>query len=185
MEVLWWIPVFNFRSVGNDLFTSLLFSQAINPCSRKVCDPNADCIYLGPNQHKCTCGEGYTGDGQICLPIDPCQAAHGSCPAHSSICIYDGPGKVSVTAQEEIMLYLQKEPMRVWKQLPRKSNAIPSFTISRAVDQEGVLLTPLKTGMTIVLFLLGLSWLWFASPKWRHQNKSLPVKFCLCDTGKL
>ncbi|OWK58296.1 Stabilin-2 [Lonchura striata] len=123
--------------------------EPINPCSRKVCDPNADCIYLGPNQHKCTCEEGYTGDGEICLPIDPCQAAHGSCPAQSSICIYDGPGKVSVTAQEEIMLYLQKEPMRVWKQLPRKSNAIPNFTISPAVDQEGVLLAPLKTGMTI------------------------------------
>uniref|UniRef100_H0ZLX1 Stabilin 2 n=1 Tax=Taeniopygia guttata TaxID=59729 RepID=H0ZLX1_TAEGU len=74
--------------------------EPINPCSRKVCDPNADCIYLGPNQHKCTCGEGYTGDGQICLPIDPCQAAHGSCPAQSSICIYDGPGKSHCECKE-------------------------------------------------------------------------------------
>lgn len=124
-------------------FTSLLFSQAINPCSRKVCDSNADCVYLGPNQHKCTCGEGYTGDGQVCLPIDPCQAAHGSCPAQSSICIYDGPGKVSVTAQAEIMLSLQKEAMRVWKQLSKKSKTTPNFTISPAVYQEGVFLAPL------------------------------------------
>ncbi|NXQ70558.1 STAB2 protein, partial [Quiscalus mexicanus] len=74
--------------------------EPINPCSNKVCDPNADCIYLGPNQHKCTCGEGYTGDGQICLPIDPCQAAHGGCPAQSSICIYDGPGKSHCECKE-------------------------------------------------------------------------------------
>uniref|UniRef100_A0A8U8BRH3 Uncharacterized protein n=1 Tax=Geospiza parvula TaxID=87175 RepID=A0A8U8BRH3_GEOPR len=74
--------------------------EPINPCSEKVCDPNASCVYLGPNQHKCTCGEGYTGDGQICLPIDPCQAAHGGCPAHSSICIYDGPGKSHCECKE-------------------------------------------------------------------------------------
>ncbi|XP_062347248.1 stabilin-2 isoform X1 [Cinclus cinclus] len=74
--------------------------EPINPCSRKVCDPNADCVYLGPNQHKCTCREGYTGDGQVCLPIDPCQAAPGSCPAQSSICIYDGPGKSHCECKE-------------------------------------------------------------------------------------
>ncbi|KFP52029.1 Stabilin-2, partial [Cathartes aura] len=68
--------------------------QPINPCSKKVCDPNADCIYLGPNRHKCTCQDGYRGDGQVCLPIDPCQATYGNCPAQSTICIYDGPGKV-------------------------------------------------------------------------------------------
>uniref|UniRef100_A0A8C3R7U3 Stabilin 2 n=1 Tax=Cyanoderma ruficeps TaxID=181631 RepID=A0A8C3R7U3_9PASS len=74
--------------------------QPVNLCSKKVCDPNADCVYLGPNQHKCTCREGYTGDGQICLPIDPCQAAHGSCPAQSSLCIYDGPGKSHCECKE-------------------------------------------------------------------------------------
>uniref|UniRef100_A0A8C5IYW2 Stabilin 2 n=1 Tax=Junco hyemalis TaxID=40217 RepID=A0A8C5IYW2_JUNHY len=74
--------------------------EPINPCSSKVCDPNADCIFLGPNQHKCTCGEGYTGDGEICLPIDPCQAAHGGCPAQSSTCIYDGPGKSHCECKE-------------------------------------------------------------------------------------
>uniref|UniRef100_A0A663LQ53 Stabilin 2 n=1 Tax=Athene cunicularia TaxID=194338 RepID=A0A663LQ53_ATHCN len=74
--------------------------EAINPCSEKVCDPNADCIYLGPNQHKCTCQEGYRGDGQVCLPIDPCQATYGNCPAQSTVCIYDGPGKSHCECKE-------------------------------------------------------------------------------------
>uniref|UniRef100_A0A8C0URD9 Stabilin 2 n=1 Tax=Cyanistes caeruleus TaxID=156563 RepID=A0A8C0URD9_CYACU len=74
--------------------------EPINPCSKRACNPNADCVYLGPNQHKCACREGYTGDGQICLPIDPCQAAHGSCPAQTSICIYDGPGKSHCECKE-------------------------------------------------------------------------------------
>uniref|UniRef100_A0A663ECU0 Stabilin 2 n=1 Tax=Aquila chrysaetos chrysaetos TaxID=223781 RepID=A0A663ECU0_AQUCH len=74
--------------------------EPINPCSRKVCDPNADCIYLGPNRHKCTCREGYRGDGQVCLPIDPCQAIYGNCPAQSTICIYDGPGKSHCECKE-------------------------------------------------------------------------------------
>uniref|UniRef100_A0A8C3K0V4 Stabilin 2 n=1 Tax=Calidris pygmaea TaxID=425635 RepID=A0A8C3K0V4_9CHAR len=74
--------------------------EPINPCSKKVCDPNADCIYLGPNQHKCTCREGYRGDGQVCLPIDPCQATYGNCPPQSTICIYDGPGKSHCECKE-------------------------------------------------------------------------------------
>uniref|UniRef100_A0A8C0BRM7 Stabilin 2 n=1 Tax=Buteo japonicus TaxID=224669 RepID=A0A8C0BRM7_9AVES len=74
--------------------------EPINPCSKKVCDPNADCIYLGPNRHKCTCREGYRGDGQVCLPIDPCQAIYGNCPAQSTVCIYDGPGKSHCECKE-------------------------------------------------------------------------------------
>uniref|UniRef100_A0A8C3C9B0 Stabilin 2 n=1 Tax=Cairina moschata TaxID=8855 RepID=A0A8C3C9B0_CAIMO len=74
--------------------------EPINPCSKKVCDPNANCIYLGPNHHKCACQEGYKGDGQVCLPIDPCQAIYGNCPAQSTICIYDGPGKSHCECKE-------------------------------------------------------------------------------------
>uniref|UniRef100_A0A8B9D5B9 Stabilin 2 n=1 Tax=Anser cygnoides TaxID=8845 RepID=A0A8B9D5B9_ANSCY len=74
--------------------------EPINPCSKKVCDPNANCIYLGPNHHKCTCQEGYKGDGEVCLPIDPCQAIYGNCPAQSTICIYDGPGKSHCECKE-------------------------------------------------------------------------------------
>uniref|UniRef100_A0A8C2SSE2 Stabilin 2 n=1 Tax=Coturnix japonica TaxID=93934 RepID=A0A8C2SSE2_COTJA len=66
----------------------------------QFCDPNANCTYLGPNRHKCTCREGYRGDGQVCLPIDPCQALYGNCPAQSTICIYDGPGKSHCECKE-------------------------------------------------------------------------------------
>ncbi|KAM9276323.1 stabilin-2 [Cariama cristata] len=74
--------------------------EPINPCSKKVCDPNANCIYLGPNQHQCICREGYRGDGQVCLPVDPCQMTYGKCPAESTICIYDGPGKSHCECKE-------------------------------------------------------------------------------------
>lgn len=147
----------------------LFFLQAINPCSKKVCDPNANCIYLGPNHHKCACQEGYKGDGQVCLPIDPCQAIYGNCPAQSTICIYDGPGKVSVelvlqmfpwsAAQGKKLLCLQKEAMRVQAQASGKPRSTPGFGISLAGGQEGphfflylhmLVCFPLKTGMTFV-----------------------------------
>uniref|UniRef100_A0A8D2LAL5 Stabilin 2 n=1 Tax=Varanus komodoensis TaxID=61221 RepID=A0A8D2LAL5_VARKO len=67
--------------------------EPINPCSKNVCDPHADCLYLGPNRHKCTCQFGYRGDGEVCMPIDPCQTKFGNCPTESTVCKYDGPGK--------------------------------------------------------------------------------------------
>uniref|UniRef100_A0A8C3XJ35 Stabilin 2 n=1 Tax=Chelydra serpentina TaxID=8475 RepID=A0A8C3XJ35_CHESE len=74
--------------------------EPINPCLKKVCDPNAYCTYLGPNRHKCVCQEGYRGDGQVCLPIDPCQGMFGNCPTVSTICRYDGPGKSHCECKE-------------------------------------------------------------------------------------
>lgn len=75
------------------------FPKAINPCSKMVCDPHADCLYLGPNHHNCTCQYGYEGDGQVCVPINPCQTNFGNCPIDSTVCKYDGPGKVSVQVE--------------------------------------------------------------------------------------
>lgn len=127
-------------------FFSFFSPQAINPCFTKVCDPNANCTYLGPNHHKCTCREGYRGDGQVCLPIDPCQMLYGNCPAQSTICIYDGPGKVSVelvpqmfpasVAQEQIMFHLQKGARSVQAQVSGKPKPIPSLGISSIGGQE-------------------------------------------------
>ncbi|XP_073179767.1 stabilin-2 [Lepidochelys kempii] len=74
--------------------------EPINPCLKKVCDPNAYCTHLGPNRHKCVCQEGYSGDGQVCLPIDPCQGMFGNCPTASTICRYDGPGKSHCECKE-------------------------------------------------------------------------------------
>ncbi|XP_060632874.2 stabilin-2 isoform X1 [Anolis sagrei] len=74
--------------------------QPINPCSKPVCDPHADCFYLGPNSHKCVCQYGYKGDGQVCMPIDPCQTNFGNCPPESTVCKYNGPGKSHCECKE-------------------------------------------------------------------------------------
>ncbi|XP_058045702.1 stabilin-2 [Ahaetulla prasina] len=74
--------------------------KPINPCSKMVCDPHADCLYLGPNRHNCTCQYGYEGDGQVCVPINPCQKNFGNCPIDSTICKYDGPGKSHCECKE-------------------------------------------------------------------------------------
>ncbi|XP_030633246.1 stabilin-2 [Chanos chanos] len=66
---------------------------SINPCLRSVCHAHAACVHIGPNQHACTCDDGYSGDGVVCMPIDPCQTQLGGCPADSTRCLYDGPGK--------------------------------------------------------------------------------------------
>uniref|UniRef100_A0A670IWM6 Stabilin 2 n=1 Tax=Podarcis muralis TaxID=64176 RepID=A0A670IWM6_PODMU len=80
--------------------------EPINPCSKQVCDPHADCLYLGPNRHKCTCQYGYTGDGQVCIPIDPCQTNFGDCPTESTVCKYDGPGKSHCKCKEHFRKFV-------------------------------------------------------------------------------
>uniref|UniRef100_A0A670YTZ1 Stabilin 2 n=1 Tax=Pseudonaja textilis TaxID=8673 RepID=A0A670YTZ1_PSETE len=80
--------------------------KPINPCSKKVCDPHADCLYLGPNHHNCTCQYGYEGDGQVCVPINPCQKNFGNCPIGSTVCIYDGPGKSHCECKEHFRNYV-------------------------------------------------------------------------------
>ncbi|KAL1774739.1 stabilin-2 [Sigmodon hispidus] len=78
----------------------LIVSQAINPCLKNICHPHASCFYLGPNQHSCTCQKGYVGDGQVCLPVDPCQTNFGNCPTKSTVCRYDGPGQSHCECKE-------------------------------------------------------------------------------------
>lgn len=73
-----------------------LSSTAKNPCLRPVCHSRASCAHTGPDQHHCTCNHGYSGDGQVCMPIDPCQTQNGGCFASTTRCIYDGPGKVKL-----------------------------------------------------------------------------------------
>ncbi|XP_033017703.1 stabilin-2 [Lacerta agilis] len=80
--------------------------EPINPCSKQVCDPHADCLYLGPNRHRCTCQYGYTGDGEVCIPIDPCQTNFGDCPTKSTICKYDGPGKSHCECKEHFRKFV-------------------------------------------------------------------------------
>ncbi|CAI5786179.1 stabilin-2 isoform X1 [Podarcis lilfordi] len=80
--------------------------EPINPCSKQVCDPHADCLYLGPNRHKCTCQYGYTGDGEVCIPINPCQTNFGDCPTESTVCKYDGPGKSHCECKEHFRKFV-------------------------------------------------------------------------------
>lgn len=74
----------------------LLSFTAKNPCLQSVCHVHASCEHTGPNQHRCTCREGYSGDGNICMAVNPCQRQHGGCSPESARCVYDGPGKVRV-----------------------------------------------------------------------------------------
>lgn len=76
------------------LFFFFLGSVAVNPCLRQPCHVHASCVHTGPNQHLCACHEGYSGDGRICMAVDPCQIKQGGCDSESAKCVYDGPGKV-------------------------------------------------------------------------------------------
>ncbi|MBN3308760.1 STAB1 protein, partial [Amia calva] len=64
-----------------------------NICAKNVCDQNAVCVYNGPRYYRCTCKEGYTGDGKVCIPVNPCTEGNGGCPTNSTNCVYSGPGK--------------------------------------------------------------------------------------------
>ncbi|MED6292580.1 hypothetical protein CHARACLAT_001866, partial [Characodon lateralis] len=64
-----------------------------NPCLQSVCHSQASCIHTGPNQHLCACNKGYSGDGRVCMPVDPCQTKNGGCSTKSARCVYDGPGQ--------------------------------------------------------------------------------------------
>lgn len=75
---------------------------AINPCVRDVCHVHATCVHTGPDQHTCTCNHGYSGDGRVCVPVDPCQSHMGGCSAASQRCIYDGPGTVRTRSREDV-----------------------------------------------------------------------------------
>ncbi|KAH0516419.1 Stabilin-2 [Microtus ochrogaster] len=74
--------------------------KPINPCLKSVCHPHASCTYLGPNRHRCSCQKGYRGDGQVCLPVDPCQTNFGNCSTKSTVCKYDGPGQSHCECKE-------------------------------------------------------------------------------------
>lgn len=66
-----------------------------DPCLQRPCHPQASCVHTGPGQHLCACHLGYTGDGRVCVAVDPCQTNQAGCSPKSARCIYDGPGKVS------------------------------------------------------------------------------------------
>ncbi|KAJ0056918.1 hypothetical protein NL108_000721, partial [Boleophthalmus pectinirostris] len=66
---------------------------SINPCDMKPCHAQATCLHTGPNLHLCSCIQGYSGDGRVCMAVNPCQSNQGGCVANSTHCVYGGPGK--------------------------------------------------------------------------------------------
>ncbi|KAM4651970.1 stabilin-1 [Discoglossus pictus] len=62
-------------------------------CKPASCSPFANCKVIGPRLYNCTCKDGYYGDGQTCLPINPCNVNNGGCMENSTQCVYLRPGK--------------------------------------------------------------------------------------------
>uniref|UniRef100_A0A8C2PQW4 Stabilin 2 n=1 Tax=Cyprinus carpio TaxID=7962 RepID=A0A8C2PQW4_CYPCA len=97
-------------------YTGIDCDRELPACAALRCGPNSRCIedmstgqllcrckpgYQGDGT-QCTCeyctytangGKGYSGDGRVCMPIDPCQTDLGNCTSGSTRCVYDGPGK--------------------------------------------------------------------------------------------
>uniref|UniRef100_A0A9J7XQL0 Stabilin 1 n=1 Tax=Cyprinus carpio carpio TaxID=630221 RepID=A0A9J7XQL0_CYPCA len=71
-------------------------NACIGVCSQGICDANAKCSFSG-GKFQCECEEGFKGDGQHCLPINPCDTNNGGCPVESTLCELTSPGKVSST----------------------------------------------------------------------------------------
>ncbi|RUS77036.1 hypothetical protein EGW08_015216, partial [Elysia chlorotica] len=69
-------------------------TETTDPCLLKYhrCDKmNGLCKPTGsPGQYDCVCKENFTGDGVVCVPIDPCQTNNGGCPDDMD-CKFTGP----------------------------------------------------------------------------------------------
>ncbi|XP_066102033.1 stabilin-1 isoform X1 [Saccopteryx bilineata] len=73
--------------------------QAPDPCRPSPCSPLAHCSVSPTGQAQCRCPKNYHGDGNVCLPQDPCNTNNGGCPSNSTLCLYQGPGKASCTCK--------------------------------------------------------------------------------------
>uniref|UniRef100_F7EKW5 Stabilin 1 n=1 Tax=Ornithorhynchus anatinus TaxID=9258 RepID=F7EKW5_ORNAN len=68
----------------------------IDPCAsyHGGCSPHANCTKVAPGERICSCTEGYSGDGELCLEIDGCLNHNGGCHAQAE-CVRTGPNQVS------------------------------------------------------------------------------------------
>ncbi|KAG9337058.1 hypothetical protein JZ751_029826 [Albula glossodonta] len=64
----------------------------IDPCESDNghCSKDANCTKTLPGERVCTCKEGFTGDGVVCLEIDGCTKNKGGCHSRAE-CIKTGP----------------------------------------------------------------------------------------------
>ncbi|KAG7278249.1 hypothetical protein CRUP_012745, partial [Coryphaenoides rupestris] len=51
------------------------------------------CSQVSAAQRTCSCKDGFTGDGVICLEVDGCLFNHGGCHRHAE-CRRSGPNTV-------------------------------------------------------------------------------------------
>lgn len=146
-QIFEWCGKINTIKFPSFLCLVTIFLPAINPCSRQVCDLHADCLYLGPNRHKCTCQYGYKGDGRICIPMDPCQTKFGNCPAKSSVCKYDGPGKVSIKLKQIVtqnLVVSEERPIQIESVAEATFYSLPFWPPSISLNQFPTWLLSLK-----------------------------------------
>uniref|UniRef100_A0A6I8N7Y5 Stabilin 1 n=1 Tax=Ornithorhynchus anatinus TaxID=9258 RepID=A0A6I8N7Y5_ORNAN len=68
----------------------------IDPCAsyHGGCSPHANCTKVAPGERICSCTEGYSGDGELCLEIDGCLNHNGGCHAQAE-CVRTGPNQVA------------------------------------------------------------------------------------------
>ncbi|XP_025106838.1 stabilin-2-like isoform X1 [Pomacea canaliculata] len=78
---------------GYDKLSDDSSCQPIDRCAtpKSPCGENAVCVPTGPGTYRCTCLQGYRGDGYLCLPIDPCQDNNGGCDNLTSVCMNTAP----------------------------------------------------------------------------------------------
>ncbi|MGH0148080.1 UNVERIFIED_CONTAM: hypothetical protein FKN15_012026 [Acipenser sinensis] len=68
--------------------------QALDACesSNGGCSPKALCKRTTPGKRVCVCNAGYTGDGVVCLEINPCLVNNGGCHLNAE-CTHTGPSQ--------------------------------------------------------------------------------------------
>ncbi|XP_076821613.1 uncharacterized protein LOC143468345 isoform X3 [Clavelina lepadiformis] len=78
--------------VDNDCeITQFAFCQAdFNECAvENDCDEDAECTNT-EGSYECTCNEGYSGDGSVCLDVDECTAGTDNCDENAECSNNDG-----------------------------------------------------------------------------------------------
>ena len=60
---------FSFYQFGNHQYFLLFIAIKICGTEMDDCHKFATCTDTGPGTHKCTCNEGYTGDGKTCTGL--------------------------------------------------------------------------------------------------------------------
>ncbi|GAB0176919.1 stabilin-2 [Grus japonensis] len=77
---------------------------AIDACktSNGGCSAKAECRRTTPGNRACVCNAGYTGDGIVCIEINPCLENNGGCDRNAE-CTQTGPNQVKYWIAKGVM----------------------------------------------------------------------------------